>query len=108
VPKLVPTDPALLADMLEHHILDKRHTVLAKYHKMESEHTSDWFRLSSNREVDERGSRASVSVLGLQQLTDATSSSLSEMAAIAHKYYSSLYSKPAPCAICRDAQAALL
>jgi len=38
----------------------------AKWEEMTRTHLSEWFKQSSNKELDERGSRASVSVEGLR------------------------------------------
>ncbi len=62
-----PRAPARnVADFLDARMATKRASQLKKYRDMERLHTSDWFNLSSNKEADERGSRASVSVEGLR------------------------------------------
>ena len=77
--------------------------------RIESAHSSEWFNLTSNKEVDERGSRASVSVDGLRLPDCATASSnLKEMADIARSYFVELHT-PEPTSALRDiAQASLL
>ena len=39
---------------------------LKKVHRMTTRHTSEWYNLSSNKEANERGSRASISMVGLR------------------------------------------
>ncbi len=61
-----PLAPARnVADFLDTRIAAKRASQLKKYKDMVRLHTSEWFNLSSNKEADEQGSRASVSVEGL-------------------------------------------
>ena len=59
---------------------------------MAEHHTSQWYNLSSNKEADERGSRASISVAGLQPTSSSrASTSLSEMVMVAHSYFRGLH-----------------
>ena len=41
-------------------------TLCKKFVHMEAKHTSEWFNQSANKEADERGSCASISVEGLR------------------------------------------
>src|SRR5258706_2613213 len=77
-----------VADFLDARIAAKRASQLKKYKEMERLHTSAWFNLSSNKEADERGSRASVSVEGLRRSasTPATTD-LRHMLHIAHDHF---------------------
>ena len=69
---------------------------LQKYCLMAATHSSAWFKLSSNKEADERGSRASISVEGLCCSTnDPASTHLKDMVVIAHDFYHSLHT-PVP------------
>ena len=55
---------------------------------MEAHHTSEWYHLSANKEADERGSRASVSVSGLRDSPARPASTvLGEMVQIARSYF---------------------
>jgi Reverse transcriptase (RNA-dependent DNA polymerase) len=73
-------------------VLNKRKAVLTKFKRIEAEHSSKWFKQSSNKEADERGSRASVSVLGLRKPEDPTASKkLADMVKIARLYYNDLH-----------------
>ena len=104
--------PAPLLDipaMLSARIKARRSAILRKMKRIESAHSSEWFNLTSNKEVDERGSRASISVDGLRLPGCATASSnLKEMADIARSYFVGLHT-PEPPSLLRDAaQASLL
>jgi len=74
-------------------LLDKRaecfaHAAKAKWEKMTRTHSSEWFKQSSNKELDEQGSRASVSVEGLQRPgEELAQASLAEMALVAKDYF---------------------
>jgi len=60
--------------------------------RIAKERTSEWFRLSSNKELDERGSRASVSVEGLRRPSeDAAHVGLAGMASVANDYFVDLH-----------------
>ena len=77
--------------------------------RIESAHSSEWFNLTSNKEIDERGSRASISVDGLR-LPGCVSAStnLKEMADIARSYFVELHT-PEPASDLRaNAQASLI
>jgi hypothetical protein len=63
-----------------------------KYTDMADTRSSAWFKLSSNKEADERGSRASISVEGLRLSTDDPATTrLAGMCAIAHNYFHKLH-----------------
>jgi len=69
-----------------------RKAILKKYRDMAHTHSSAWFKLSSNKEADERGSRASISVEGLRRsVTDPASTRLRDMVVIARDYYHALH-----------------
>jgi len=69
-----------------------RKAVLKKYRDMARTHSSTWFKLSSNKEADERGSHASISVEGLRRSADDPASThLRDMVVIARKYYHALH-----------------
>jgi len=73
-----------------------RKAVLKRYRDMARTHSSTWFKLSSNKEADERGSRASISVEGLRRSTDDPASTrLRDMVVIAREYYHALHT-PVP------------
>ena len=64
----------------------------AKWEKMTRTHSSEWFKQSSNKELDERGSRASVSVEGLRRPNDTTvRTDLAGMSSVARDYFSELH-----------------
>ena len=80
-----------------------------KFAHMEAKHMSEWFNQSANKEADERGSHASISVEGLQ-LSDrhAATPILGEMVQIAWKYFYDLHT-PEPASLARSlAQSQLL
>jgi hypothetical protein len=72
---------------------DKQHAAMRKkYTDMADTRSSAWFKLSSNKEADERGSRASISVEGLCLSTDDPATTrLAGMCAIAHNYFHKLH-----------------
>jgi len=98
-----------VADLLQERadLLEK--STKAKWEKMARTHTSEWFKQSSNKEMDERGSRASVSVEGLRRPEeDMARTDLGGMAAVAKEYFHSLH-EPEPLDQAREiAQDALL
>ena len=98
-----------IADALDSRIKAKRAAQLKKYKDMERLHTSAWFNLSSNKEADERGSRASVSVKGLRRSTSSTATTnLRHMLHIARDHFRSLHT-PQPISSQRSrAQSSLL
>ena len=106
----LPTAPIpSVADVLDDRIKAKRAAQLRKYKDMERLHTSAWFNLSSNKEADERGSRASVSVEGLRRSTsDAATTNLRHMLHIARDHFKLLHT-PQPLSSQRSqAQSSLL
>jgi len=65
--------------------------------RMTRTHSSEWYKQSSNRELDERGSRASVSVEGLRRPDELVAhTDLEEMAPVARDYFYHLHT-PEPC-----------
>ena len=93
-----PLPAAAIGRALLHRLLACRRASKAKLLYNETHHTSDWFNMSSNKELDERGSRASVSVHGLRLSTDhPASSKLGEMVQITRSYFQSLHTpEPSP------------
>ena len=86
-----------------------RQATLKKYRQMAATHSSAWFKLSSNKEADERGSRASISVEGLRRSPDDPASTcLKDMVVIAHDFYHSLHTPVQYSATRRLAQDALI
>ena len=76
---------------------------------MAEHHTSQWYNMSSNKEADERGSCASISVAGLRPTSSSrASTSLSEMVMVAHSYFRSLHTPEPPSARRRDLQDSIL
>ena len=60
-------------------------------------HSSEWYKQSSNKELDERGSRVSVSVEGLRHPDETiTHTRLEDMALVARDYFYHLHT-PEPC-----------
>ena len=100
-----PDIPALLSA----HIKARRSAILKKMKRIESTHSAEWFNLTANKEVDERGSRASILVDGLRLPECAVASTnLKEMADIARSYFVMLHT-PEPSSDLRSvAQASLL
>ena len=95
--------------MLSARIKARRSAIIKKMKRIESAHSSEWFNLTSNKEVDERGSRASISVDGLRLPGCASASTnLKEMADIARSYFVDLHT-PEPSSGMRDiAQTSLI
>jgi len=84
-------------------ILDQRQQALGAAAKRKAAHmaknrTSDWFKQSSNKELDERGSRASVSVEGLRRPSEQHAhTDLRGMASVAREYFEGLHTpEPLP------------
>ena len=104
-----PAPAPSVADVLDARIKAKRAAQLKKYKDMERLHTSAWFNLSSNKEADERGSRASVSVEGLRRSTSGTATTdLRHMLHIARDHFRTLHT-PQPISTARSlAQSSLL
>ena len=86
-----------------------RQATLRKYRLMAASHSSAWFKLSSNKEADERGSRTSISVEGLRRSPDDPASThLRDMVVIAHDFYHSLHTPVPNTAAQQAAQDALI
>jgi len=63
-----------------------------KASRIAKERTAEWFQLSSNKELDERGSRASISVEGLRHPSESvTHTDLVGMASVARDYFVDLH-----------------
>jgi len=99
----------MVADMLDNKASALRRNALRKMKHMAEEHTSEWYNLSLNKEVDERGSRASVSVAGLRRPEEALAwTDLWHMTAVSRDYFMELH-RPEPLPVDRlQAQEALL
>ena len=81
---------------------------LKKVHQMTTRHTSEWYNLSSNKEADEWGSCASISMVGLQPSPDLPATPvLAEMVHIARSFFQSLHT-PEPFTTARAAAQATL
>ena len=95
--------------VLTSRIKSHRATALKKAHLMTTRHTSEWYNLSSNQEADERGSRASISMVGLRPSPNLPAAPvLAEMVHIARSFFQSLHT-PEPFTEARaTAQATLL
>ena len=86
-----------------------RQATLRKYRLMAATHSSAWFKLSSNKEADKCGSRASISVEGLRRSTnDPASTRLRDMVVIAHDFYHSLHTPVPDSATCCATQDILI
>ena len=104
-----PAPPPDIPAMLSARIKARRSAILKKMKRIESAHSSEWFNLTSNKEVDERGSRASISVDGLRLPgCNTASTNLKEMADIARSYFVELHTPEPSSDLRRDAQASLL
>ena len=81
-----------MADQLDARLTALRKATVAKMRCMAEKRTSEWFNLSSNQELDERGSRASISVEGLRRPEEpVASTSLKEMTKVARDYFQNLH-----------------
>jgi hypothetical protein len=70
----------------------QRAAIWKKFADLADTCSSAWFKLSSNKEADERGSWASISIEGLHlSTTDPATTRLSGMCAIAHNYFFKLH-----------------
>ena len=112
-----PPDPSIrsapilpaVPDLLDWRITAKRASQLHKYREMERLHTSAWYNLSSNKEADERGSRASISVEGLhRRIAKNATTDLKRMLHIAQQHFAALHTPPAMTTLCSRSQLALL
>jgi len=94
-------------------LLDQRQLALGAVAKRKAAHmaknrTSSWFKQSSNKELDERGSRASVSVEGLRRPSSQYAhTDLRGMASVAREYFEDLHT-PEPLLVDRLASQQLL
>jgi len=81
-----------VADLLKERASKLDSSTKAKWEKMTRTHSSEWFKQSSNKELDERGSRASVSVEGLRRPADNVArTDLAGMTAVAKDYFIDLH-----------------
>jgi len=89
---LAPRRDRGVADLLKDRASNLDSSTKAKWEKMTRTHSSEWFKQSSNKELDERGSRASVSVEGLRRPgDDIAQTSLAGMTEIARDYFYDLH-----------------
>jgi len=87
-----PAGARAVADLLRERVDNFTKASKDKWEKMTRTHSSEWFKQSSNKELDERGSRASISVEGLQQPDeDIARTDLKGMAAVAKDYFCLLH-----------------
>ena len=87
-----PGPPLSVPSLLTARVAACRQAARANRIFMAEHHTSQWYNLSSNKEADERGSRASVSVASLRPSgSSRASTSLSEMVMVAHSYFRDLH-----------------
>jgi len=85
-----------VADLLDGRMAVMETATRRKRKRMADKRTSEWFKQSSNKEADERGSRASVSVEGLRAPNDAfAATDLDGMTSIARDYFYSLHTPEA-------------
>jgi len=85
-----------VADLLDDRMAVMEKATRRKKKRMADKRTSEWFKQSSNKEADERGSRASVSVEGLRAPGDAfATTDLVGMTAIAKAYFLGLHTPEA-------------
>jgi len=104
-----PKPDKRVADILQERVERFTKSSKEKWDKMTRTHTSEWYKQSSNKELDERGSRASVSVEGLRRPgEDIARTDLKGMTSVAKDYFHHLHT-PEPRRPERDiAQQALL
>jgi len=87
-PALVPAPQTHMADFLDRRMAAKRTAMLKRYRDAEARHTAAWFRMSSNKEANKRGSRALVLVEGLHCSTDGLAGlTLSRMLLVARDFF---------------------
>ena len=81
-----------VADLLDDKASGLRRNALRKMKRIAEKHTTEWYNLSLNKEADERGSRASVSVAGLRRpLEDVAWTDLRHMTAVSKDYFETLH-----------------
>ena len=87
-----------VADMMDDKASALRRNALRKMKCMAEKHMSEWYNLSLNKEADERGSRALVSVARLRRpLEDVAWTDLEHMTAVSKDYFETLHSpEPTP------------
>ena len=102
-------DPNVVARAFARRMIARQAALHKKFAHMEAKHTTEWFNQSANKEADERGSRASISVEGLCLSNWHTATPiLGEMVQIAQKYFYDLHT-PEPASLARSlAQSRLL
>ena len=100
---------AQIHQVLTSRIKSRHAAALKKAHLMTTKHTSEWYNLSSNKEADKQGSRASISMVGLRPSPNLPATPvLAEMVHIARSFFQSLHT-PEPFTEARaTAQATLL
>jgi len=87
-----PAGGKSVADLLQDRVTQFAKASKDKWEKMTRTHSSEWFKQSSNKELDERGSRASVSVEGLRWPgDDIARTDLEGMTAVAKDYFHLLH-----------------
>ena len=90
-------------------MLARRKAAKQKFEYMETHHTSTWYNLSSNKEADEHGSRASISMAGLRLSPNHKATPvLGEMVQVARSYFYDLHTPEPQSAHRLLAQSALL
>ena len=103
-PSLAPGKKAqptkTVADMLDDKASALRKNALRKMKRMAEKRTTEWYNLSLNKEADERGSQASVSVAGLRRPMEGDAwVDLKNMTAVSKDYFESLHTpEPMPAA----------
>jgi len=91
-PFLKPKKDKGVADLLKERASKLDSSTKAKWEAMTRTHSSEWFKQSSNKELDERGSRASVSVEGLRRPADNVArTDLAGMTEVAKEYFTDLH-----------------
>jgi len=87
-----------VADMLDDKASALRRNALRKMKRVAEKHTTEWYNLSLNKEADERGSRASVSVAGLRRPSeDEAWTDLQHMTEVSKDYFTGLHApEPLP------------
>jgi len=87
-----PTDAKGVAKLLQERADRFEKSTRGKWEKLTRTHASEWFKQFSNKELDERGSRASVSVEGLRRPDeDIARTDLKGMAEVAKDYFYHLH-----------------
>jgi hypothetical protein len=109
VPLAIPRPPLDVTKMYSLQLAACRAALKKRMLAISLSHSSEWFNLSNNKAVDERGSRASVSVQGLRLPTvPVATTDLTSTANIAREHFVMLHSLT-PCSpLQRQEQTALL